>query len=126
MQHKHRHCMFILGMHRSGTSALAGVLHHLGVELGKDLMPPGKDDNPKGFFENNKVYSINETLLEHLNSTWDSPFLLPNEWWTQEELFRYKQDILDVVEEEFSDNQLMSSRPVSSSEQVRWHASDFH
>ena len=26
--------IFVLGMHRSGTSALAGALHRLGVKLG--------------------------------------------------------------------------------------------
>jgi hypothetical protein len=31
--------LVVLGMHRSGTSALTGMLHHLGVALGERLMP---------------------------------------------------------------------------------------
>ena len=31
--------LVILGMHRSGTSALAGLVQLLGVNLGEDLLP---------------------------------------------------------------------------------------
>ena len=36
--------LIVLGMHRSGTSALAGALSLLGVELGEPLMAP-RDSN---------------------------------------------------------------------------------
>ena len=38
-------------MHRSGTSAMAGCLHVLGIPIGKDLMQANAA-NPKGYFEN--------------------------------------------------------------------------
>ena len=41
-------CIIVLGMHRSGTSALTRVLNLLGVELGTNFVPPDWD-NPKGF-----------------------------------------------------------------------------
>lgn len=40
----------VLGMHRSGTSAVARGLKALGVELGEHLMPPAANNNEKGFF----------------------------------------------------------------------------
>lgn len=43
-------CVIVLGCYRSGTSAVAGVLHNLGVFMGKDFDPPAVT-NPKGFFE---------------------------------------------------------------------------
>jgi len=52
----------VLGMHRSGTSALTGLLHALGVHVGGELIPPGKD-NPRGFFEDRRVVAINEELF---------------------------------------------------------------
>ncbi len=33
---------FILGMHRSGTSALGGVLNIMGLEFGSDTMKENK------------------------------------------------------------------------------------
>ena len=50
---------FILGMHRSGTSALSGVLNLAGMDVGTDLMP-STDDNKNGYFENYKVFWFNE------------------------------------------------------------------
>src|SRR5208282_5648526 len=45
-----RRAILILGMHRSGTSAVAGVLSALGVAGPKTLIDP-HDNNPRGFFE---------------------------------------------------------------------------
>jgi len=58
-------------MHRSGTSALARGLLELGVALGEELMP-ARPENPKGFWENMDVLSINERLLERIGLRWDS------------------------------------------------------
>ncbi len=62
--------MAVLGMHRSGTSAIARALRLLGVELGSKLHPPGFD-NPKGFWEDSEVVAINEDLLKAINSSYD-------------------------------------------------------
>ena len=66
-------CILVLGMHRSGTSALTGVLNLLDVYLGKDLMPES-ENNKKGHFENNRFYVINDKLLSQSNSSWDDVF----------------------------------------------------
>ena len=48
--------VIVLGMHRSGTSALARVVNLLGVSLGRtdDMMQPN-EINPKGFWENQSL-----------------------------------------------------------------------
>jgi hypothetical protein len=52
-----RKCIFVLGMHRNGTSAMAGLLHGMGLSLGSDLMPATEYEyDEKGYFENNKVF----------------------------------------------------------------------
>jgi len=58
-------------MHRSGTSALAGMLDELGVYGGKDMMDASYD-NPKGFFENASIVEFNESLLLKNNTSWFS------------------------------------------------------
>jgi len=40
----------VVGQFRGGTSCVAGILHNLGVSMGRQLMKPGKA-NPYGFFE---------------------------------------------------------------------------
>lgn len=66
--------LLITGIHRSGTSAFSGVLQLLGWDLGSDLIG-ASSENLKGFFENNGVIELNETLLTEANYRWDTPFL---------------------------------------------------
>jgi hypothetical protein len=60
----------VIGMHRSGTSAVAGALSHLGVDFGKNLMGPAPS-NPKGHFEDLEVVGIHDALLAALGCSWD-------------------------------------------------------
>ncbi len=60
----------VLGMHRSGTSAITRGLSVLGVDLGADLYPAAID-NPKGFWEDKDFLVLNERLLKHLKSGYD-------------------------------------------------------
>lgn len=59
----------ILGMHRSGTSALAGLLHSNGIVMGRDedFYPPPMKENPKGFYENVRFRRINDQILKEVN-----------------------------------------------------------
>ncbi len=59
----------VLGMHRSGTSAITRALKVLGVDLGDTLLL-SQSDNEKGFWEDRDIYFFNEELLTTLNSTW--------------------------------------------------------
>ena len=61
----------VLGMHRSGTSAITRALETLGVSLGGNLMPPAADNNEKGFFEDLDIHDFNTRLLTDLGSAWD-------------------------------------------------------
>ena len=65
-----KECVVVLGMHRSGTSVLTGLTSILGCYTGFDLMEPTKD-NPKGYFENNKIYVLNKRILQEHNASWD-------------------------------------------------------
>lgn len=61
----------VLGMHRSGTSAITRALEALGVSLGDNLMPPAEGNNEKGFFEDLDIHDFNTRLLAELGSAWD-------------------------------------------------------
>jgi hypothetical protein len=62
--------ILLLGMHRSGTSALAGMLHSGGIKLGDDFIQP-LPENPKGFFEDLKIQNINKQILAAIGRKWD-------------------------------------------------------
>jgi len=65
--------IFVLGMHRSGTSALAGALAASGVWLGRDLLEPAPGVNDKGFWEHKELVRINESLLDIAGLHWYTP-----------------------------------------------------
>jgi len=67
----------VLGMHRSGTSALTRALPAFGIDLGDRLMPAVEGDNDKGFWEDLDVNQLNEALLAALGADWHSVGPLP-------------------------------------------------
>lgn len=65
--------LVVVGMHRSGTSAMARLLSLSGAALPSDLMAAGID-NPTGFWESTDVARINDQILAHYGSAWDDVF----------------------------------------------------
>jgi hypothetical protein len=65
--------LLVVGMHRSGTSAVTGALGHLGLAV-----PPQDDrwepseDNPE-HWESRALSLYSDVLLEQLGGTWDRP-----------------------------------------------------
>jgi len=64
----------VAGMHRSGTSMVARLLHEVGVYLGaeSELIPPSQD-NMDGYMENTRFVQINDELLIRLGGSWGNP-----------------------------------------------------
>lgn len=69
-------CVIVLGLPRGGTSAVAGVLHHLGVHMGDELMP-AFHVNPKGFFEDMDFVDRHNRLLGGHDKDPEDRFLVP-------------------------------------------------
>jgi hypothetical protein len=72
--------ILVLGIPRSGTSALAAGLSALGVELGPRLRGPAPF-NPKGLFEDHEAAAINAELLRRVGSgTFSARLPGPRHW----------------------------------------------
>ncbi|HZV10643.1 MAG TPA: hypothetical protein VFF94_12845, partial [Novosphingobium sp.] len=65
-----RQAVVVLGMHRSGTSALARIVSLLGADLPATLMPADAS-NVAGHWESGPVCGVNEALLASAGSRWD-------------------------------------------------------
>lgn len=90
--------ILILGMHRSGTSAMARVCQLLGVYLGDDLAP-AEDDNPKGFFEDTRISQAHESFLYELGVSWDYAGEFPLGWSKNEAAQIYQERLKTVVDD---------------------------
>ena len=62
--------IMVLGMHRSGTSAIARALEVVGVDLGNDLLPPMANVNEKGFWEDRDFNRLNVDIHAALGKEW--------------------------------------------------------
>jgi hypothetical protein len=62
----------VLGMHRSGTSMVAGMIHRLGVFMGEKLI--GKSvRNPMGHYEDEEFVDLSERILLASGGSWRYP-----------------------------------------------------
>lgn len=97
--------IFVLGMHRSGTSVSTGILQALGVRLSDDLIPAA-DENSSGYFESAVITDIQEQLLNAMGGSmwWTSTTLtpLPANWWRLPAVQPYKQRLIEHVKAETS------------------------
>jgi hypothetical protein len=71
-----RSAYLVLGMHRSGTSAVTQVLALAGATLPQNVMP-GDEHNAKGYFEPWKIAMFNDARLRAGGSAWDDVFAFP-------------------------------------------------
>ncbi|HDZ74551.1 MAG TPA: hypothetical protein ENH55_17655 [Aurantimonas coralicida] len=71
--------VLVLGMHRSGTSAVTGVLAELGVPAAGELYE-AQPYNKKGIFENKTVHAFHDRVLKHFGSRWDDPMPVDLAW----------------------------------------------
>jgi hypothetical protein len=71
----------ILGVHRSGTSAITRAFNLYGafVGEGRDLMPETAA-NPEGYWERNDLCAFHERLLAAVRRRWDTGLGLPAGW----------------------------------------------
>ena len=76
--------LLVLGMHRSGTSALSGLLCHQGF-IGPKQPDAGDPQNPTGYWEPPAIRDVHNRVLEQVQSSWDD-LMLPAELWSPFEL----------------------------------------
>lgn len=101
-----RQALIVLGMHRSGTSALTGALHLLGAALPSELMQP-HEDNRRGYWESRPIARFNNRLLASFGLRWDSDAPLVSEQLCNEFALKdHYQEARSLLAEEFGDSPL--------------------
>jgi hypothetical protein len=63
----------VLGMHRSGTSAVTRILNLLGADLGPEEDLLSEYDNPAGHWESKALVACNDRILAAFGRSWDFP-----------------------------------------------------
>jgi hypothetical protein len=97
--------VLVLGMHRSGTSALARGLQMLGVHLGNDFLSP-QSDNPTGYWEDRNIYELNERLLAAFGLKWEDVALIDDGRWEEPEVETLRSEAVEYIRSKFMDHPL--------------------
>ncbi|MCB9397019.1 MAG: glycoside hydrolase family 99-like domain-containing protein [Acidobacteria bacterium] len=95
--------VFVLGMHRSGTSAMTRVLNLLGLSLPGNLMPPVPGNNETGFWESSSLKEIHDSILQQANRTWDDPRPVAESFFSGAYAAIAEGQINDFFKSEFAD-----------------------
>ncbi len=96
-------CIPVLGMHRSGTSALTRVLSLMGAKLPQNLLGAGPG-NETGHWEPERLVELHDQMLAEAGSSWDDWRKLDLEAQLPEgRLAHYKTEIQRLLVEEYGD-----------------------
>lgn len=97
-------CLLVLGMHRSGTSALTRVLNLMGYSLPNRLMGAG-NGNETGHWEPIDITLYNDRLLEDLTSSWNDFRSLSMSHLEPQALRDAQRQISELIEQDYDNAQ---------------------
>jgi hypothetical protein len=103
--HARPRAIFVLGMHRSGTSALTRVISLLGADLPGNVMP-ANFANEAGYFESNDLMVVHDELLESAGSDWHDWRAFNPDWYTSPDAPSFKERALGVLRHDYSQSRL--------------------
>src|SRR5215211_5490090 len=95
-----RRAILILGMHRSGTSALGGAVNLLGAAAPKTLMPANAY-NLQGYWESAPLVAAHDEMLASAESSWHDWRRFDPQWLNSEAAQAYRRRLKQIIIEEF-------------------------
>jgi len=101
-----RKCLLVLGMHRSGTSAIARALSLLGAKLPNNLLgaAPG---NRIGHWEPSAIVDYHNQMLATLNSSWSDWTILDVKRAGLAKRDQFTSDLQELIQDEYGDEKLI-------------------
>lgn len=102
-----RAAILVLGMHRSGTSALTWLLGCLGAALPRDAIE-ASGDNARGYWESQALVKADDQLLRVVRSSWFDPRALDFSRLSADGLRSRKNRIREAIESAWGDAPLLA------------------
>ena len=98
-----KRAVLVVGMHRSGTSAVTRVLNYLGCALPNHLSGIARD-NERGFWESPAIRDLNERILKSAGTAWDDWVAFDPSWYESPRANEFRGDARTVLEDEFGES----------------------
>ncbi|MGB8843324.1 MAG: hypothetical protein WCC64_19890 [Aliidongia sp.] len=93
--------ILVLGMHRSGTSALTRILSLCGASLPRHLIEPAMQNNEAGFWEPGEIVALHDEILAAAGSSWHDPRRFPAAWFDSAAAAPFEDRLARLIEAEF-------------------------
>lgn len=102
--------LLVLGMHRSGTSALTRVLSLCGASLPRTLFDAVEGDNDLGYWESRPIIEYHEALFSRIGTTMLAGEPIDPAWFDSEDARVAERDLVRIVRAEWGGGWLAPSR----------------
>jgi hypothetical protein len=100
-----RQAIIVAGMHRSGTSSVAGALVALGGSAPSSLMSADAA-NPKGYWESTRLMDLNDQILTSAGTYWNDWRAFNPDWYDTPLASHFHAKACEALEQEFPDSPL--------------------
>lgn len=98
--------IIVLGMHRSGTSALARTLSFLGPRLPDDLVGPN-EGNPEGHWEPKAIVALNDRMLAEAGSDVYGILDVPPAWFSSPRAQDFVEQAAKIIDDSFQGSRMI-------------------
>ena len=95
--------ILVIGMHRSGTSAITRTLSLMGGTLPSRLLEPSASENPAGFWESADIVASHDRFLATVGSRWDDPLPLPDSAFKTLAANHCHDELINLLHRDFDD-----------------------
>ena len=97
-----RQALFVLGMHRAGTSAVTRMVNLLGARLPDNILGPD-ESNPQGHWESEDIIALHDEMLQSARSSWHHIFDIDQRWFSSIIARGYVARIRSYITEKLAD-----------------------
>ena len=104
---KHRKAILVVGMHRSGTSAVTRMMNMLGAELSGELLGSNAS-NELGHWESEEIIGLHDAMLKSAGSIWNDVFGIDPDWFRTEAAKGFRKSITAFLNERFSEAKIFA------------------
>ncbi len=101
-----RIALLVLGVHRSGTSALTRVLSLLGAGLPKELLGPARG-NDLGHWESQLLVTLDDEIMAAVGEGWSDPGAIPPAWFGTSQANDFVTRVAEVLDAEYGEARLI-------------------
>ncbi len=98
--------LLVLGMHRGGTSAVAGALACAGATPPRNLLP-ANSFNERGYFEAAPITHLNDEILASLGRYWNDWRRIDSDWVSSPSAAIFRERAVKLLFDEYGDEPLV-------------------